>query len=131
MGGCNATACCVKRTCTDIAGDGTGTDFDCTLNQTLSTHGLDDLGDKLHRMSVEGKWAEMPGEVSDEVLGLFAAIAPYDGIAAAIEERFGGLSDSVGIGFPADAPAAQVREVLADVRRIPTLFETFRTDWRD
>ena len=97
----------------------------------LSTHGLDDLGDKLHRMSVEGKWAEMPGEVSDEVLGLFAAIAPYDGIAAAIEERFGGLSDSVGIGFPADAPAAQVREVLADVRRIPTLFETFRTDWRD
>src|SRR6201997_3484204 len=34
----------------------------------LSLHGLGDLGQKLHTMSVEGRWSEMPAEVSDDVV---------------------------------------------------------------
>ena len=39
----------------------------------LSLHGLDDLGLKLHRLSVAGRWSEMAAEVSDDAVRLFAA----------------------------------------------------------
>ena len=61
----------------------------------LSLHRLDDLGLKLHRLSVEGRWNEMPAEVSDEVVRIFAACGTYSEIAAAIDQRFGGLADSI------------------------------------
>jgi probable F420-dependent oxidoreductase len=91
----------------------------------LSLHGLDDLGLKLHRLTVEGRWSEMPGEVSDDVVRLFAACGAYREIAGAVEARFGGLADAIDLGFPADAPAGLQRELLADIRRIPHLFKGF------
>jgi probable F420-dependent oxidoreductase len=93
----------------------------------LSLHGLGDLGLKLHRLSVEGRWSEMPGEVSEDVVRLFAACGTYRDIAGAIEARFGGLADAIDLGFPADAPPGLQRELLADIRRIPHRFEGFAT----
>jgi probable F420-dependent oxidoreductase len=96
----------------------------------LSLHGLADLGLKLHRLSVEGRWNEMPAEISDEIVRLFAACGTYGEIAAAIEARFGGLADAIDLSFPADAPAGLQRELMADIRRIPHLFEGFATGRR-
>ena len=93
----------------------------------LSLHGLDDLGSKLHRQSVEGRWNEMPAEVSDDVVRLFAASGTYRDIAQAIAARFGGLANSIEINFPAGTPPGLQRELLADIRRIPHLFEGFAT----
>jgi probable F420-dependent oxidoreductase len=91
----------------------------------LSLHGLDDLGLKLHRLSIEGRWSEMPAQVSDDVVRVFAACGTYSEIAGAIEARFGGLADSVDVNFPASAPAGLQRELLTDIRRIPAQFEGF------
>jgi len=91
----------------------------------LSLHGLDDLGAKLHRLSVEGRWAEMPAEVSDDVVRIFAAGGTYREIAGAIEARFGGLADSIEITFRAAVPTGLQQELVADIRRIPHLFEGF------
>jgi probable F420-dependent oxidoreductase len=91
----------------------------------LSLHGLEDLGLKLHRLSVEGHWSEMAAQVSDDVVRLFAVCGTYREIAAAIEARFGGLADSIEVNFPLDAPLGRRREVLADIRRIPHRFENF------
>ena len=93
----------------------------------LALHGLDDLGLKLHRLSVEQRWNEMAAEVSDEVVRLFAACGTYRDIAAAIEARFGGLADAVDLNFAAGAPAGLQRELLKDIRRIPGMFEGFLT----
>ena len=38
---------------------------------------------------------------------------------AAIEQRFGGVADSIDLHFPPDAPAGLQRELLADIQRIP------------
>jgi probable F420-dependent oxidoreductase len=95
----------------------------------LALHGLEELGAKLHAMSVQGRWSEMPGEVSDDVVRIFAACGTYDEIAAAIEARFGGLADSIELNFPAGTPAGLQRELLADIRRIPQVFEGFDTRW--
>ncbi len=91
----------------------------------LSLHGLDDLGLKLHRLSVEGRWDEMAAEVSDDVVRIFAACGTYREIAAAIEMRFGGLANSINLDFPEAAPAGLQRELLSDIRRIPHRFEGF------
>ena len=94
----------------------------------LSLHGLDELGLKLHAMSLDGRWNEMTSEVSDDVVRIFAACGTYCEIARAIEERFGGVADAIEINFPVDIPAGLQRELLTDIRRIPHTFAGFDTE---
>jgi hypothetical protein len=102
-----------------------------TYMPILALHGLQDLGLKLHRMSVEGRWHDMAAEVSDDVVRLFAACGTYREIAGAIERRYGGAADSLDLEFPPDAPLGLRRELIADVRRIPHEFAGFRDNWRE
>jgi probable F420-dependent oxidoreductase len=91
----------------------------------LEAHGLGDLGRKLNAMSKDGKWAEMSREIPDEVVHLFTAIGTHATIARAIEQRFGGLVDTVSLA--GNAPLSP--DLLAEIRRIPARFEGFRTAW--
>ncbi len=100
-----------------------------TYAGVLSLHGWDDLAAKLHRMSKEGRWNEMAAQVPDDVVREFAAVGPYDRIAGEIEKRFGGLSDAIALAFPDDTPPGLAREVVADVKRIPTAFRGFPKAW--
>ena len=95
----------------------------------LSLHGLDDLGLKLHALSLAGRWNEMSAEVSDEVVNIFAAAGTYSEIARAIELRFGGLADAIELNFRAGTPPGLQRELLADIRRIQHIFKSFDTRW--
>jgi probable F420-dependent oxidoreductase len=91
----------------------------------LAAHGAEDLGMKLHSMSKQGKWAEMAAEVPDDLLRQFCAAATYDGLAEAVAERFGGISDSITLAFPAATEDGLVRELLGDLRKIPSSFTGF------
>jgi probable F420-dependent oxidoreductase len=95
----------------------------------LALHGLQDLGAKLHRMSVEGQWDKMGHEISDETVRIFAACGTYDTLQTAIEQRFGGIADSIDIRFPAGIEPGLAKELVADIRRIPHTFAGFNTDW--
>jgi probable F420-dependent oxidoreductase len=95
----------------------------------LSLHGLGELGQKLHAMSLAGRWDEMAAEVPDEVVRIFAACGTYGEIAKASDARFGGLADSIELNFPAGTPAELQRELLADIRRAPHSFQGFNTRW--
>jgi probable F420-dependent oxidoreductase len=97
----------------------------------LELHGLGELGARLNAKVREGKWNEMAALVSDEVLDLFVARAPYEGIAEAIAKRFGGVVDTVTLEFPPGEDAAARRRVIAAVRSIPHRFQGFQTPaWR-
>jgi len=95
----------------------------------LEMHGLRDLGLKLHRMSVEGKWDQMAQEVSDDAVRIFAACGTYAELPKAVADRFGGAADSIDIHFPAGAPAGLVKELVTDIQRIPHGFAEFNTIW--
>ncbi len=95
----------------------------------LEMHGLRDLGLKLHRMSVEGKWDQMAHEVSDDAVRIFAACGTYAELPKAVADRFGGAADSIDIHFPAGAPAGLVKELVTDIQRIPHGFAGFNTIW--
>ena len=88
-------------------------------------HGLSDLGVRLNALSREGKWPEMAALVSDDVLDLFCARAPYDTLAEAVARRFGGLVDTVSLDVPPDVPAAERRAVVAAIQAIPHRFTRF------
>lgn len=91
----------------------------------LALHGLDELGAKLHRMTVEGRWGEMAALVSDDVVRIFAACALYPDLPAAISERFGGVADSFDLVLPGGADPGLARELVTDLRRIPHGFAGF------
>jgi probable F420-dependent oxidoreductase len=95
----------------------------------LSLHGLQDLGLKLHELTVQGRWNDMAKEISDDTLRLFAACGRYDEIVPEIEKRFGGASDAMEIFLSPDAEHGPVHEMLADIRRIPHTFKGFKSGW--
>jgi probable F420-dependent oxidoreductase len=61
----------------------------------LALHGWEALGAELHEMSKRGQWDAMAKRVPDEVVRTFAAVGTHAELADAIEERFGGLTDTV------------------------------------
>lgn len=63
----------------------------------LDVHGWGDLQPTLNRMSKEGKWAEMAGLVSDELLEAVAVCAPMKEVAAKVLERCDGKIDRVSL----------------------------------
>jgi probable F420-dependent oxidoreductase len=61
----------------------------------LEAIGRGELHTTLHHMSREGKWADMAGVISDDVLDQFSLRAPADELGPRIRERFAGVYDRV------------------------------------
>lgn len=93
----------------------------------LAVHGLEDLGRKLNAMTREGKWEAMAKEVPDDVVHLFAAVGRYDQIARVIEERFGGLIDTIFASANNLVPAHLPPDLIQDIRRIAMPFRGYAT----
>jgi hypothetical protein len=67
-----------------------------TYQGVFAVHGEEELGQKLHEMSVTNRWDEMPGAVSLDVVREFAVSGTYDSLPAEIEQRQG-FADRVSI----------------------------------
>jgi probable F420-dependent oxidoreductase len=71
---------------------------------TLDLFGWRPVGERLHRLTREGKWSDMAGAVTDEMLATLVPQAPYAEIAAVLKRDYDGLA--TGITFPVpDDPA--------------------------
>ena len=71
-----------------------------TYEPVLAAHGWADLLPRLHGKSVAGDWAGMAALVTDEMLEVFTVEAPWDGLAQALADRYGGLLDRVAPYLP-------------------------------
>ena len=95
----------------------------------LEAHGLHDLGRKLNMMSKAGQWDQMTREIDDDVVREFAAIGTYRELARAIEQRFGGVADTIalsgGYGIHQEIPP----DLIQDIRRIPSPFTGHLRGW--
>ena len=89
----------------------------------MSLHGWDDLAQKLNQMSRTGQWKKMAAEVPDDIVDEFGVFATYDELPAAIEARFGGISDTVEFSFEADTDPAHARSIIERVHQIGSRFE--------
>ena len=91
----------------------------------LEAHGLEDLGLKLNRMARENQWEAMTAEVPEDVARLFAAVGRHEEIATAIEERFGGVSDSLNTSSSSEIPGDLPPDLVQDIQRIATPFQGY------
>src|SRR5207247_3883509 len=63
-----------------------------TYRPVLEIHGWGETGEHLSALAARGKWAEMPTQITDEMLNEFAVIANDDAeLVARIKERYTGL----------------------------------------
>ncbi len=86
----------------------------------LDHHGWGDAHEEFHRLSREGRWAEMSELVDDKMLHTLAVVADAGSLADVLLERYGGLVD----GLRLNIPYAEQPEVWAPV--ISRLKETTR-----
>jgi hypothetical protein len=73
-------------------------------------------------MTKAGQWNEIAQQVPDDVVHLFAAVGRHDQIAKAIEQRFGGLVDSIGASANSAKPSDMPPDLLQDLAKIPTVY---------
>jgi probable F420-dependent oxidoreductase len=95
----------------------------------LEAHGWKPLGEKLRQMTLRGRWAEMPAEIDDEVLDTFCVSGTFAELAPRVAARFGGVTDCIELALPEDTPAGAVRELLEELRKIPTPCRQVVTSW--
>jgi probable F420-dependent oxidoreductase len=95
----------------------------------LEIHGLHDLGRKLNAMSKAGQWDQMAAEISDDVVRLFAVVAPHKDLAGEIARRFGGVSDAVGLSGGYGVRQHVPPDLIQDIRQIPSVFSGYHTTW--
>ncbi len=66
-----------------------------TYHSVLKFHGWLDVGNSLHQMSREGRWKEMPGQISDEMLEEWAIVGTCDEFVAKLKERCSDIFSTV------------------------------------
>jgi len=84
----------------------------------LELHGFLDVGQRLFRLSMEGKWKEMIELVSDDMLDTFATVGSFDEPGPKLKARWGSLASVLHLDLPPDlrADEAAVRGLLASLR---------------
>ena len=92
-----------------------------TYHEVLRTHGLEELGQKLHALSLQGKWEEMRDTVTLDDLNELAQTCTYDELPQFLGEHREYASRS-GFGMPRGTPAEEERfqDLLAKVQAVET-----------
>ncbi len=74
-----------------------------------------DFGPKLTAMSKRGKWAEMAGVITDEVVSEVGVVAPVDQLGKAIAARYGDRVQRIGLYAVGDVPVFDDEDALSQI----------------
>jgi hypothetical protein len=66
----------------------------------LEAHGWGETCHRLNEKAAKGDWGGMAGEISDEMLDVYAVTGRWDEIADAIKHRYAGILDRVAFYLP-------------------------------
>jgi probable F420-dependent oxidoreductase len=91
-----------------------------TYHSVFRAHGREDLGMKLHEMSLKGQWADMQKAIPEEVLHEFALKATYDTLPPVLREHRW-YAGRVGLRLPAETPAQRERArwLVDEIHKLP------------
>jgi probable F420-dependent oxidoreductase len=86
----------------------------------LAAHGWEETGQKLFRLSMEGKWGEMGQAITDEMLEEFAVIGTYDELVPKIKERYQGVVTTLDFNFGLRGPSDfdRVAQIVKELKSI-------------
>jgi probable F420-dependent oxidoreductase len=66
----------------------------------MDLHGWGEVADQLRQLSRRGRWSEMVGWITEEMLEAFATVAPREELAEALKDRYTGLADRLTLYLP-------------------------------
>ncbi len=66
----------------------------------MELHGWGEIASQLSALASHSRWVDMPGLISDEILGECAVIAQIGDLSAALTDRYGGLVDRLALYLP-------------------------------
>ena len=89
-----------------------------TYRAVFETHGWGGLVEELHGLSVQQRWEEMPGHVSDEMVEEIAVVGSWDDVAQKILRRYGDFATRIEFSLPVRKPgdAERLRRVIGELR---------------
>ncbi|MCS7275697.1 MAG: TIGR03617 family F420-dependent LLM class oxidoreductase [Dehalococcoidia bacterium] len=70
-----------------------------TYFPVLEMHGWAEIGERLVRLSREGRWRDMPALISNEIVSEMSVMGSLSEIPSLIKERYGGLITSINMVF--------------------------------
>ncbi len=84
----------------------------------LEAHGFEEVGVRLHEMSLKGQWDEMTNLITDDILDKFVVAEEYDAVAPALKERYDGLLDEVVFGMDVNGAddEQQLRKIVSGLQ---------------
>ena len=96
-----------------------------SYSNVMKLHGWADEASYLHTLSIEGKWDEMVGVVTEEMLDELCAVGTWDGIVGEMREKYAGIKTQVGFDAVPRNPdeAEQIKEIVAELQTIPAAGE--------
>ena len=68
----------------------------------MERHGWEEAADRLHAASRRGEWGEMAASITDDMLDAFCVAGAPEAIRGLLQERFGGIADTVCVNAPAE-----------------------------
>ena len=91
-----------------------------SYHAVLVHHGWEEIGAKLHRLSVSNKWSELPALITDDMLEEWAIISTYEKAADAVRAKAGGLYQTLVLALVDEAQRdpGLMREVVSSLHRI-------------
>jgi probable F420-dependent oxidoreductase len=87
-----------------------------TYHAVLRHHGWEDVGLKLHELSMQGRWPEMGQAITEEMLEHFSVSGTYDELMPKLKARWGGACDTVFMPVPAGADDSVMRDLVSSFR---------------
>ena len=92
-----------------------------TYFPVLAIHGFEEVGQQLHQLSLEGRWAEMPELVDDKMLDAFAVVGEYEEIAPKFIQRYGELLNEVNFSMDTSSSEdeTQLRRIIRQFQEQP------------
>jgi probable F420-dependent oxidoreductase len=91
----------------------------------LRLHDLEWLGEKVNPLPRENRWSKMAEQIPEDRIDLFATLADYEALPAAIEKRYGGYADAVLLQITADDDIDRLANCVAAIQHIPSPFEGY------
>jgi probable F420-dependent oxidoreductase len=87
-----------------------------TYHAVLRHHGWEQVGLKLHELSMQGRWPEMGQAITDGMLDQFAVSGTFDELMPKLRARWKDACDTVFIPIPPGADDSEVRGLVASFR---------------
>ena len=84
---------------------------------TLACHGWEDVHRELNTLSKQGRWDDMTGLISDEILDTIAVVGERHEIAGKLRTRLSGIADSVSLTHNRYPDPGYWGDIVADLRR--------------